>query len=116
MRRKARIKPSKTSSAIGTVIGGCFVIFGISLLSSSGSNPFIVAWTIGAAGITIYYIVNLFSDKAPPMEEIDFDDTTFPAEHSNETERLRELEKLKAENLITEQEYEQKRKEIINKL
>ena len=140
MRRRAGVKPSKTASAFAVFVGigmACFGLFALSQLSSkpkptgfsdlpgspgpSGSpgdsfgTIFIIFWLICLVGIIIYHLRNALSDDAPPVEIVDYDMPTASSPPSA-ANQLRELEQLKRENLISQAEYEQKRKEIMNRL
>ena len=61
-----------------------------------------------------YYVYNLISGKASSsaMAEIDLE---IPESGPTVEEKLRSLERLKKDRLITEEEYLQKRKEIMQR-
>ena len=98
--------------------GFVMLLFGMvffSLLRDDGSSIgqiFMVFWMLILIIIITYYVYNLKSQKASSvaMEEIELDTQD---SGSSVEEKLRSLERLKKERLITEEEYLQKRKEIM---
>lgn len=122
MSPKAYVRPGKMASVIGIIAGSLMLLFGIvffSLLRDDGSGDgsgigqiFVAFWMLILILIISYYVYNLKSQKASSvaMAEIELD---MPASGSSGEEKLRSLERLKKEQLITEEEYHQKRKEIM---
>ena len=115
MFRRAGIKPSKAASGLTAVVGAGMTIFGIIALIAIG-HPFLILWTLVAAGITAYHLINVFSDQAPPLEEVHFERDNERRPDEPTADRLRRLEQLRAENLITEDEHDRKRAEILRGL
>lgn len=106
---RMRVKPSKSQSVIGFFVGFVFIFIGIGTLSKTGF--FGIFWTLMAVVITVMHGINAFSEKGISTMTIEDD---FP---SNNTEsRLKKLESLRSQNLITLEEYEEKRKEILESL
>ncbi|MBF4694218.1 SHOCT domain-containing protein [Fusibacter ferrireducens] len=112
MFRRSRVKPSKSQSIIGMVMGIVFVIIGISQLRLFGL--FGVIWTLAALGITIMHAYNVFSEKGISTFEMDIEtmDSQAPKSEDFET-RMRQLNALKEDGLISEAEFEAKRKTIL---
>jgi len=106
------------ASIIGIVVGIVMLILGMaffSFLQNDGSGIgqiFMAFWMLIVALIIAYYVYNLNSQNpsSTAMAEIELD---MPASGSSGEEKLRSLERLKKEQLITEEEYQQKRKEIM---
>jgi putative oligomerization/nucleic acid binding protein len=73
---------------------------------------FPIVWTLIAASICIYHLSNLFRERgvADRVVETDQSDSTL----SRTEHRLKELSDLRAKNLITEEEYQQRRTAILN--
>lgn len=118
MSPKAYVRPGKMGSVIGIIAGCAMLLFGIvffSLLRDDGSSIgqiFMVFWMLILIIIIAYNVYNLKSQKASSvaMEEIELD---LSDSGSAMEEKLRSLERLKKEQLITEEEYLQKRKEFM---
>ena len=118
MSQKAYVRPGKMASVMG-IISGCvmlilgMVFFSILLVEGSGIGQIFMAfWILIVIIIIAYYVYNLKSQKASSvaMAEIELD---MPTSGISAEEKLRSLERLKKERLITEEEYLQKRKEIM---
>jgi amino acid permease len=110
MSPKAYVRPGKMVSVIAIIAGcGMLLFFGSSF---SGGGGFTALWMLGLIIIIGYNVYNLISQKASSVatEEIDLD---LPDSKGTVEEKLRSLERLKKERLITEEEYLQKRKEIM---
>lgn len=108
--KKVRVKPSKFSSAIAGIVGIMFVIFGIAQVIPM-AGTFGIIWTLGAACIAGYHIYNLFSSNGVGVYEIDIH------EHQDSEDfevKLRKLSKLYQDGIISKEEYENKKSEILN--
>ncbi|MFL5244390.1 MAG: SHOCT domain-containing protein [Gemmataceae bacterium] len=106
------LKPGKAASALGMVVGGLFVILGITVIVPV-FGPFGLVWTAAAAAIVLFNAYNVFSRRGVSAYQIDVDSTGGTEDVEG---RLRELAKLKADALISDEEYEQKRAQIIRGL
>ena len=139
--RRYRVRPGWVPSAASTVMGELFVILGIFVVIPS-FGLFGVIWTIGAGVITATAAVNLFSAKGACSSEIIVDDGPEEADGladsgrrdrfgesgterstsgrvpdvSDEAERLKKAEELYRQGLITYEEYQKKREEIIKSI
>jgi amino acid permease len=106
------------ASVIGIVAASAMLVFGVvffRLLDEDASEIgriFIVFWMLIVILIMVYYGYNLKSRKVSlsALAEIDLD---LPAGSGNIEEKLRSLERMKKDHLITDTEYLQKRKEIM---
>lgn len=105
-------------SIIGIIAGCGMLMFGLVFfwfLQDDGSiigQVFMTFWMLMVILMIGYYVYNMKSQKASSvaMGEIELD---LPSGSSTPEEKLRSLERLKKERLITEQEYLQKRAEIM---
>lgn len=107
-----RVKPSKSASALGLAVGAVFVGIGL-FVAIPMAGAFGVFWTLVALAITVYHGMNVFSDKGVAVSEIVAEHDPPPAEQLPPDERLRRLEKLKADGLLTDDEYARKRAELL---
>jgi hypothetical protein len=76
---------------------------------------------VAALAITIFYAKNFFSKKGVSVLDVDFNvnpeiEKDQPKETSDVESRLRQLDKLKSEGLLHDDEYEQKREAILKEL
>lgn len=119
MPRGIRVKPSKPASLFGMIVGIVFVFIGL-FVAIPSAGMFGVFWTLIAVGITGFQAYNFFGDKGVASWEIDID-TGANAEMNNRSvsvsgdfeTRLRKLNRLKEDGLITEEEFQKKREEIL---
>ncbi len=125
MRQRAYIKPTKSSLVVGIIVVVAFMVFGIfffSLLSGeSGSEigqTFLGFWffiLLVIGGIFVYNLIHY--DKNPGAsiaEEIVIPETFGTREVGvSFDDKLRKLENLRKERLISEEEFVVKRKEIM---
>lgn len=137
MKRRIRRKPSKASAGMSFAMGIVFVIIGLTVVIPasfrSGFLPvglFGFAWTGFAAAITVTNGMYLFGKRESPdlfdryeIEDVEegerspFDAAPPPAASQPSPEaRLRQLEELREKRLITANEFEEKRKEILKEL
>jgi hypothetical protein len=116
-----RVRPSKPMSALGAVVGFFFIIFGIGFtrqMWTAKDNPpwfvkiFPIVWTLIAASICIYHLSNLFRDRGVADRIVDTDESDSPLFRTEQ--RLKDLSNLRAKNLITEEEYQERRTVILN--
>jgi len=118
MPKRIKVRPSKPASLFGMILGIIFVLIGLSVAIPS-AGIFGVLWTLIAVGITGFQAYNFFSDKGATSWEIDIDD--YNKGESKELEsisndfevKLRKLHKLKEDGLITEEEFQKKREEVL---
>lgn len=133
-KRTATIRPSPFASLAGAIVNALLLLFGVTLISSAllennsetGLNVLIAMfgfiWII-ACGLGIFYNIRNYrswSRSSPnnpattSLGVIEYDvapDKEIPADFET---KLRKLEGLKKDRLITEEEYKVKRKEIMD--
>ena len=136
MSKKVRIKPGKTQSMIGVIAGILFCLIGVfAVIPSAGL--FGVFWTLMALVITVTNGINAFTDKGVASHEIVIDDDKHDVNKEGSAgtdiasntdaagmEELKEnmelrfqaAEDLYKKGVITREEYEAKRREILKDL
>lgn len=124
--KTASMRPSPLASKI-TIVGLIlFLIFGLFLMSDAPDEPainiFCIMWVIACIGGIIYSIRNLSTYSEEQKKKIPLTaDEVVELVSEDETEekdfetKLRKLESLRKDGLITEEEYQRKRKEIMDK-
>ena len=126
MSKNIRIKPGKGQSTIGVIAGILFCIIGV-VIAIPTFGLFGVIWTLFALGITILNGMNAFSDKGFATHEIEIEDRIEEQKTSvsyleqsprkgSVQERLKLIEDLYAEGRITKEEFDQKRKKILDEI
>jgi len=114
-RKRVTYRPSKTSGIFGSIVGGIFVLIGIAVVIPT-FGPFGILWTLIAVGITGINAYSAFG-KGYVGPEINIEDESPGSSAAGGTElRLRELQGLYDRGLITQEEYEAKRQEILKEL
>lgn len=135
MSKKIHVRPSKSQSKVGFAVGIIFCLIGV-FVAIPTFGPFGIFWTAVAGWITYANYRNGFTDKAIDSRVIEVEDdgrdvtitshTGFGSysygtkesapEKEDVTERLRKLQSLYDQALITREEYEQKRRDILDEL
>lgn len=133
MAKKIHVRPGKSQSKAAFIVGIIFCLIGVFVVIPT-FGVFGILWTAAAAWIAYSHYRNGFTDKPIDTKVIEIEDngddltvTTHPAFHSysyevegskkeDVEERLRKLLSLYEQALITREEYEQKKKEILNEL
>ena len=125
MSRKIKVKPGKTQSKLGFFVGLAFVAIGLFVVIPT-FGLFGIFWTAVAAFIAFSNYKNGFTDEGVPTHEIEIDDDrsnyygsgySAPGDSPEDDieEKLKKLESLYNQGLITGEEYEQKRKQLLDK-
>jgi len=133
--KRATLRPSPTSSIITLIMSLLFLVFGLvfffSVIGETGEGRglisfFFLIWVAACLGMAVYSIVNLSSfKKSSPnpaaLEVLEIEKENAPAKKEEAagakpdfSVRLREIEALRKEGLLTEEEYQRKRKEILD--
>ena len=110
-RRRVTYRPNKVNSVMGGVVGAIFVLIGI-FVAIPNFGVFGIFWTACAAVITATNFYQAFGSKYIGPE-IEIEDEP---EADNTQARLEKLRKLYESSLISREEYEEKRKEILKEL
>ena len=135
MAKKIHVRPSKGQSKLAFIVGIVFCFIGVfGVIPMAGL--FGVLWTAVAAYGTYVNFRNGFTDRQIDSHVIEIDENgeditvtkhtgfssyAYDAKESkprqdDAAERLRKLADLYAQSLITREEYEQKKKEILDEL
>ena len=116
-RRRVTYRPSKAAGVVGIVFGGIFVLIGI-FVAIPTAGPFGILWTLAAAAITAGNAYTAFGKKyvGPEINIEEDPEENFDAGGSSIEARLLELRNLYDRHLITDEEYETKRQEILKEL
>jgi hypothetical protein len=109
MAYRVGVKPGKAASVAGMVVGGLFLLLGVTIVLPT-FGMFGVIWTLMAGVIAVFYAYNFFSSRGASAYEINVD---APDQVGDLDASLRKLAQLKADGLITEEEYERKRAQIM---
>lgn len=114
MFKRGRVRPSKGSSIVGMIGGVIFIFIGVTTVIPM-AGLFGMFWTLMAVVITGSHAYNVFSEKGLSQYQVDVEVVdSFQKREESFDERLRKLKALKDDGLINEEEYEVKRKEILN--
>ena len=124
MRRNIHYKPSKGASILGGIVGcamGFFGLFGRSDMAYGFGTEFLafrLVWCLAAFGIGIYnFLLAAGVVKYNGGYEItDESDDGAKGGKSDAEARLEELQTLYDRRLITEEEYQEKRRDILDRL
>lgn len=113
MPRKGKIKPNKGVSVIGMIAGVGMVVIGITQVIPD-AGLFGVVWTLVAVGIAVVNAINMFTENGVASFQIDIEDNdSYQEKEQSFDEKLRKIKALKDDGIISEEEYEVKRKEIL---
>lgn len=129
-RRRVTYRPSKAQGAFGVVVGVVFVLIGLFMVIPV-FGPFGILWTLMAVGITAMNAYQVFGKGyAGPQITIEEDEEPRQAPSSPVSQthdhvpstaldakgRLEQLKELKEAGLLTQEEYDKKRQEILKGL
>ena len=132
MAKRIHVRPGRGQSKVGFVVGIMFCIFGVFVVIPVAGIVGIF-WTALAGWITYANYKNGFTDEQIDSHVIDIEDDgqdvtvtrhsgfhgyTYEAKEAggDMENRLRKLQSLYDQSLITYEEYEQKKKEILEEL
>ena len=97
------IRPSKPAAAVGLAAGVVFLLLGVAVVIPV-FGTFGVFWTAIAGIIALFYAYNLFSARGVSAYEVDVDAPE---------DDLRKLARLRQDGLVSEEEYQRKRAELM---
>ena len=119
MSKRITYRPNKAASGLSVAVGVIFILIGVTVVIPS-AGLFGVLWTLIALGITVANGYQAFGKKyIGPEIRVEDDGAAAEAEPAGAGDvkaRLEQLEALKAENLVTAEEYQRKREEILRSL
>ena len=121
-RRVVRIHPSKPSMVLSLVVGVIFCLLGVFIVIPT-FGVFGLFWTLISAGITVVNAMPLFSGEERDLyhtmtieEDSGYDGLAADTQSDDIAARLEKLKALYDRRLITTEEYESKREEILRRL
>jgi hypothetical protein len=103
MSYRVGINPSKAASAVGLAAGVVFVLLGVAVVVPV-FGTFGLFWTAIAGIVTAFYAYNLFSRRGVSTYEMDVDAPE---------DDLRKLAQLRQDGLLSDEEYQRKRAELM---
>ena len=109
-KKTVKVKPGKTQSKLGFVVGIVFVLIGCVVVIPT-FGPFGILWTAVAAFIAYSHYKNGFTEEGFATHEIVIDHADDETEDIEE--KLKKLDSLYQQGLITREEYDEKRKEFL---
>jgi hypothetical protein len=98
-------------SVLGLVIAILFVVLAVAVIIPT-FGVFGILWTVVAGGIGLFYAYNFFNNQGVSVYDVNVDS---PDSVEDLDVSLRKLAKLRDDGLITDQEYEQKRTEVLRR-
>lgn len=124
MRQKAYIKPTKPALILGLIVAIFMLLIGVfffTLLTEEGAGigqVFLIFWMLVVISMIVYFAYGIHNFEKNNVsgisQEINLPDSFIQTQGSDSfDERLRKLEKLKNDGLISSEEYAEKRKEIM---
>jgi len=116
---RGRVKPSPWSSAIALVIGIAMAVLGFRIAVGPNPSGGVVIGILGLS-VVVFASCNLFTRRGVALYEVDIEEPrrrthtppTGDAEDDFDT-KLRKLAKLHEDGLVTDEEFERKRAEIL---
>lgn len=113
MAKKIHVRPGKSQSKVGFGVGIIFCLIGVFVVIPT-FGLFGIFWTAIAAWITYSNYRNGFTDKQIDSQVIEIEDDA--SSEGDVEARMKKLQSLYDQALITREEFEQKRKEILKDL
>ena len=113
-KKRVTYRPSKAHGTFGVVWGGIFVLIGL-FVAIPTFGAFGVLWTLAAVAITAMNGYQAFGKKYVGPE-ISIEDVPVTEEQDSVASRLEELRDLYERRLITSEEYDAKKQEILKEL
>lgn len=121
-RYTAGVTPSKGAALALVVMGVLFLGFGLVLVSLGDTDErevllarglFALIWTVGCLGMVGYGLSVLLRRRPPAEMTVSIEETADGGAPSNFDSRLRRLTALRKDGLISPEEYDAKRAEIM---
>ena len=112
MSKKIHVRPSGEQSKVGFAVGIIFCLIGL-FIAIPVFGPFGILWTAVAGFITYSHWRNGFTDKKIDTHVIEIENSDPDDDIEN---RLKSLQSLYDQRLITREEYEEKKQEILKEL
>ncbi|RHP36126.1 SHOCT domain-containing protein [Lachnotalea sp. AF33-28] len=110
MKKEVRVKPGRGQSLMGCIGGLVFVVLGVCVVIPT-FGAFGVLWTVFALIITVTNAINAFTGEGIASHRFTIEDDSPSA-----AGRLEELKGLYEQGLITREEYDKRREEILREI
>jgi hypothetical protein len=110
--RKLRVKPSKGQSFFGLMIGIIFIVLGFAIVIPK-AGLFGLLWTGIALMITIINGYNVFSNRGLSNYDVNVE-KYITRENEDFEVKLRKLNNLKSDGVITDREFQKQKEKIFN--
>lgn len=114
-RKRITYRPNKASSALSGGVGVVFILIGL-FVAIPMFGAFGILWTIIAVGITAVNLYQGFGKNYVGPEIRIEEEGTDGGRTDSVEERMKQLRSLYDQRLITQEEYETKRQEILKEL
>ena len=115
--KRIKVQPSKAQSKVGFIVGILFVVIGL-VVAVPNFGLFGVIWTAVAALIAFVHFKNGFTSNSVSTHEIVVEEDSRvnqkPDGEEDIEEKLIKLNSLYEQHLITKEEYDKKRGEILD--
>ena len=115
MRRRMRYRPSRANCIFGGIVGIIFTCIGL-FVAIPAAGAFGVLWTLIALAMTIYQFAMAAGKVSAGSWSIEDEKGNSEKGERSAQDRLTELQSLYDRRLITQEEYEAKRQEILKDL
>jgi len=112
------IGPSKSASVVAAIVGlgmlATVVMFFVSPLA--GVSAFVVLWVVALLAIIGFHVANAVSPRGVDHTRMNFEVTSSGSSTGEKPHaaRLRELEQLRKDGIVSDAEYQSKRADILN--
>lgn len=122
-RRRVTYRPSKGQAVFGAVVGVLMIVVALSMflpvlsMGGGGFGLFLLVWVVVAVGVVGMNLYRAFGGKyVGPEIHIEEEGVSADDPKGDPQQRLEQLQSLYDRRLITAEEYEQKRQEILKEL
>ena len=115
--RRVTYRPGKTAGVFGMIWGAIFILIGI-FVAIPNFGAFGILWTLMAVAIVVFNGYQAFGKgyQGPEIYIDEDGESARPVSESNAQKRLEQLRSLYDQRLIATEEYEEKRKQILEEL
>ena len=115
-KKRITYRPSKSQATFGGIVGILFVLIGI-FVAIPTFGLFGLVWTLVAVGITAMNFYQAYGKNyVGPEIHVEEGENPVRSGAGSSEQRLKELRSLYDQRLITQEEYDAKRQEILDQL
>jgi hypothetical protein len=110
---RGRVRPGKSVSTLGLVVAVVLVLIGLTVVTPA-MGAIGLLWTIVALAIALFHAYNLLAPGGVSVVDVDLERGSSELPNPSDFDRrLHDLEALRSDGLISQEEYERKRTEIL---